>query len=855
MRFLYAVFFLLLSTSILQSQTLEFAPAQGNPVLKSYVIKEDAARAALVEQITGTQPPQQGYAKPPNPCPPEFLGDLVTSGSSIEIKLDTFGLADGTDIPVLSILNLQELQYGTAQLDTTILLTYFATDGFNGAGIDTVLVLFSQQAGSDTIRVPVHVKRKDRVVVANPQTVEPESITSYCLDDELQFAMPKACSEFVDCNSDYDGDGQQLYYFRSYHFPDTCIVYHASRFPGTDTVCVRICDEWAVCDVFKIPFSVKGDTLAATDLPFFDDFSSYAGPYPHSKFWLDKDVFVNATLAKDPPSIGIATFDGLDRRGDVYDVVGGVGDRLTSRPIDLSGFSASSKVSLRFFVAPKGYGLPPEQSDSLILEFRNDQRQWVRVHTFEGLDYVPLDSFPPFTFFGIQIDKPEFLHKAFQFRLTGFISPGGSVDLWHADYFYLGPSINADNQNFNDVAFVGPPTSLLKNYTSLPWRHFKGHVDDELTDDFSALFYNHFDFPVTLNVSGVNYLETTTGLDFNQNFTILESGENILPKTTTLRQGNIPDLNFGQIKTLLKTQIPDAPYRNLRTEFAFVNTSQEASFRVNDTVYLNTPFYNYFAHDDGTAEWQAFFKHSNGTGQHLATQFKANVPDTIHAVQLMFPHVVGDVQDQVFNLKIWAGSLQSEPVFERQLLRPFYANNVLDTLQGFTTYVLDDFLGEETPVTIPAGDFFVGLEQVTTSASGIPIGLDIQNPCDCNWYSNNNVDWKKFPASVGGALMIRPVMAPTQSTSTGTSDKTGESALVRVFPNPTSGLLFFKGREEAATDYQVLVYNESGQLLLKHSLPEKLDLRRFNNGIYFVQVSNVKTGQFSTHRILLTHRP
>ncbi len=854
MRLLYALFFILLTTSFLKAQSLGFSPAQGNPVLKSFAAKEEAARAALVEQMTGVPPVFQNAERTHGACPPEFLDYIVSSGDSIEIELDTFGLMSGAEAPTLSILNNQSLQFGVAQLDTAILLTYFANPGFSGAGIDTVLVLFSQPGHPDTIiQTVIHVRRQGRVVIASSQTVEPESISNYCLDNELDFNGTKGCSELIHCSGDYDGDGRQIYYFRSYSFPDTCIVYHSSRFPGVDTVCAVICDDWAVCDTFKIPFIVKGDTLTAASLPFFDDFSANTGPYPSSKFWLDKDVFINTTLAKDPPSIGMATFDGLDSRGNVYDIISGIGDRLTSKPIDLSGFNPTSKLSLRFFVAPKGYGLEPEKPDSLILEFRNDQRRWVQVHTFAGMDDVPLDSFPPFQFFGIQIDEPEFLHKAFQFRLTAFTSPGGSVDLWHADYFYLGPSINADNENFNDIAFTQLPTSLLKNYTSMPWRHFKGHEDDELTNQFRASFYNHFDFPATLNVSGVNYWETTLGIDFNQNFTILESGENILPKVQTLREGAIPDQNFGQISTVLKAQIPDAPLRNLETRFAFVNTSQSPAdlYSVNDTVYLQTRFADYFAHDDGTAEWQVFIKHSNGKGQHIAARFHANEPDTIHAVQLMFPHVIGNVQSQLFNLKIWVGDVTGEPAFERQLLRPFYADNLFDTLQGFTTYVLDDFLGEETPLAVPVGDFYVGIEQVTIATDGIPIGFDLQNPCDCNWYSENGANWGKFPKSVSGALMIRPVVTRTQSTSTAAQEAIPNTQTVELFPNPTSGLLNFRLKNGNPEDYKVFVFNELGQLLLQKALTGEMNLQTLKNGIYFVQVLDVKTGQSFSQRILL----
>jgi hypothetical protein len=854
MRCLYSALFLFFTTVLLHSQTLEVAPAGGNPVLKSFANKERFLQAEAVERLTGENPLFLAQSRELGECPPEFLGYLVSSGDSIEIELDTFGLTNGPDQPVLSILNAQELNYGTVKLDTGILLTYFSNPGFNGAGTDTVLVLFSQASRSDTISTVIYTKRKGKTVVANSLTVQPESVSSYCLDNEISFPRPKACSELMPCDLTYDGAGFPTFHFRSYAFPDTCIVYYACRFPGVDTVSIRICDEWAVCDTLKIPFIVTGDTLSISpNRPFFDDFSTWSGFYPSNKNWLDKNVYVNATMAKNPPSIGMATFDGLDSRGDVYDIISGAGDRLTSKAIDLSGYKANDLVSLRFFIAPKGYGLEPEAGDSLILEFRNSQRRWVRMHTFKGMSDVQLDSFPPFTIFGIQISDPQFLHKAFQFRLTAFTSPGGAVDLWHADYFYLGPSVNADNPNFNDVAFTLPPSSLLKNYTSMPWWHFKGHSDEELTDAFEAQFYNHFDFPVTLNKSGVNYRETTLGINFNQNFTIVESGENIFPKVPTLRQGAVPEQNFGQIKTVLNTQIPEAPFRNLETRFAFVNTSQSPAdlFSVNDTIRLNTPFSNYFAHDDGTAEWQVFIKHSNGQGQHIASQFHANVPDTVHAVQLMFPHVIGNVQDQVFNLKIWVGSVATNPVFERQLLKPFYASNVFDTLQGFTTYVLDDFLGNPTPVFIPAGDFFVGIEQVTISTNGIPIGFDLQNPCDCNWFSQNGATWGKFPESVSGALLIRPVLKKTRETSTGTSEQAAIQP-VDIFPNPTTGILRFYMKQGNPSDYKVFVFNGFGQqLMTQRTLQPELDLNNLNDGIYFIQLQNEKNGKAFSRRIVI----
>ena len=224
-----------------------------------------------------------------------------------------------------------------------------------------------------------------------------------------------------------------------------------------------------------------------------------------------------------------------------------------------------------------------------------------------------------------------------------------------------------------------------------------------------------------------------------------------------------------------------------------------------------------------------------------------------------FPHVNGDVQNQLFNLRIWTGDPATTlPIYERELLKPFYANNVFDTLQGFTTYKLQDFVGAETPVFIPEGDFYVGWMQVTPGQLGIPMGFDVQNQCDCN-YSNINGQWKKFPGSIKGSLMIRPVfstIAP-DNTSTGTKEMVRDaSEVVGIFPNPSKGELNFflvKGQLE---DFRVVVFNQLGQVLVVSPMKAQIRLEGANNGIYFLLVENLKTGELFRHKLIVnTDRP
>jgi len=108
----------------------------------------------------------------------------------------------------------------------------------------------------------------------------------------------------------------------------------------------------------KIRYDYFSDTLS---LPFFDDFS-YDNVYPSSKLWLDKNVYVNNNFAKNPPTIGVATFDVLDENGQLYtdaNEYSSIADYLTSKPIDL--FARSYKKNKRTYT-----------TDSLLYKVNNN---------------------------------------------------------------------------------------------------------------------------------------------------------------------------------------------------------------------------------------------------------------------------------------------------------------------------------------------------------------------------------------------------------------------------------------------------------------------------------------------------
>ena len=102
-------------------------------------------------------------------------------------------------------------------------------------------------------------------------------------------------------------------------------------------------------------------------LPFIDDFSSYSSGLD-TNLWYSGNVFLNSTYPINPPTIGIATFDGLNANGLAYaidmSIPEGYADTLISQEIDLSNISTAFFL---FYYQPQGIGDNPEIQDSLIL--------------------------------------------------------------------------------------------------------------------------------------------------------------------------------------------------------------------------------------------------------------------------------------------------------------------------------------------------------------------------------------------------------------------------------------------------------------------------------------------------------
>ena len=173
---------------------------------------------------------------------------------------------------------------------------------------------------------------------------------------------------------------------------------------------------------------------------------------------------------------------------------------------------------------------------------------------------------------------------------------------------------------------------------------------------------------------------------------------------------------------------------------------------------------NYFSYDDGSAE--TAMRLGDATGWGIAVEFEANIDDTLRAIQVHFPHYNDTEQEGAkFNIKVYIDSLNTTPVYDKQFVDIAYADTYLDTLQGYTTIRLTDDFEEVVPVFIPAGKFYISLEQATPINRPVRIGLDKNTPeAKPYQFALQYDEWDSL--SNNGAAMLRAVVGDYTPIST-----------------------------------------------------------------------------------------
>jgi len=569
-----------------------------------------------------------------------------------------------------------------------------------------------------------------------------------------------------------------------------------------------------------------GDTLT---LPFFDDFAAYTG-LPNSGFWLTSGgVYINNQFGVNPPSLNVATFDGVNAAGNAYSdfSANGFTDTLTSKPLNLAGLNpATAGVHLSFYVQAGGLGGSPNiNTDSepsfLQVEFKDKAGNWLSVWRQPGANTKT--NFTPVT---IPVASAEFFHAGFQFRFSSAGVRRGTDDTWNVDYVYLDQNRNANQPNRPDVALNQRLNSFLEHYTAMPVNQFfvdpAAAVNDSANTRLNNL--NSQFAPITwrgytrvLNPAA----PADTFLRGNAALSPLASNYLITGKPNAAAVPN--NGNPIQIKQSI-----------------FLSTlERDEQLRQNDTISRITELSDYFAYDDGTAETN--FSLNNAGNRQLAYQFDLNTPDYVSGIRVYITKT--NRAGNIITFRIWNeenGNPANTPLASQSFTIP-----AIEELNRFYEIKFTN----SVPVT---SRFYVGFSLASAVSDFVNIGYDLnEHAVDRIKYNNNATGWFTFNEEPG-ALLIRPLMGLV----TGIEDE--EEVVINeplpvsdiiIAPNPSTGLIKVSG------PYQELRLTDiTGKLIwikTKAEVGSQLNLSSLAKGVYMLRIT--QKNNMITKKIVLTH--
>lgn len=624
------------------------------------------------------------------------------------------------------------------------------------------------------------------------------------------------------------------YQFDTLSTADSIVITSKTPFSSAQYVLFDVCvypfvfdtvEVWPPYNVFDSSAMVTGDlndTLTLVDLMQDSAIVHIVSPTLRDTnfIWIDHYACRNSRYAINPPTVGVATFDGLNENGYPYDFTGigspyGEADYLTSKPINMAQH-LSTPTYLSFYYQSTGLGNQPEEEDSLVLEYwvpaEND---WEYIWSTRDTIGMQRDSF---YYVHLELDSAKYFADGFRFRFKNFASLSGNLDHWNLDFVYLNTRAPSDSI-FADVAFVYEGFGILNDYTAMPWKHYKWDPDFYTQDTTELTVYNNNTTAEDLFAGLAHMYAKFEGVALDSVAYVTGGSANVLGREQ--RQVIYPDINF-----ILDTTVNDtcAIFQICHT----IETDDPSFYQLNDTVRFEQNLSNYYAYDDGSAEaaYGAF-----GAGAMVAQKFEVQQADSIRSVMMHWAPSVEDVSQKLLRLTIWGddgngkpGTIlyQTEPLFGES---PQYSNDK----NGFVEYFLKDVNGNETERLEVNGSYFVGWVQ--SDPDVLNVGFDRNVVKNDKIFYNASGSW--FNSSFEGSLMIRPVFV---------SDKDGflsdddlmPSIDFEIYPNPTNNVI------NIATDdinLQLELLSISGQRLANYnSVPQTMNVSDLSPGIYMIRL-------------------
>ncbi|PZX52451.1 putative secreted protein (Por secretion system target) [Algoriphagus ratkowskyi] len=562
--------------------------------------------------------------------------------------------------------------------------------------------------------------------------------------------------------------------------------------------------------------------LQENTLPFWDDFSQGIDTLK----WSLRGASYTETIGINAPSIGMILLDGVDANGNPYSLTQvdqGDTDYLTSKPFDLSTLTSANSESLflSFFWQAAGRAELPDESDQLTLQILNSDGSWVTIWRQRGGVDLSRDVFTQ------EIVKilPIWQHAAFQFRFFAEGRQSGPFDSWLLDYIYLNDGRSANDLYYLDRSLTKTNELRIGEYGAYPFALLAKN-QNKLWSKIQNEFYNlenrfrAMEYSIVISDSSTM---SSTPINLNTPF-------NPVPNALERRvfeSRSFEEISVPKYETTLEiiSSITSGDRLLYEVDFLTKDTTffSNVNYELNDTVRTSFPLLDFFAYDNGSADYAAGINQKSGQ---LAVKY--NSPEEVYIKGISINFSNPKQANQAVDINVWK-NLDEDPIFSREDLIA-----VKEAGQQFLYYSLD------TNIRVD-GEFYVGFTQFTDDF--IHVGLDKVNDSSEMLYYNVVGSWTQNK-EVKGALMIRPHISMTAPFEVSVVPDQS----IRIYPNPVETLLNLEGKFSEAR-----VFDSFGrEIFLEHQLSSKGEIVNFigqRPGVYVLNLTT-ETG-IKSYRILV----
>ncbi|MDR9399401.1 MAG: T9SS type A sorting domain-containing protein [Salibacter sp.] len=630
---------------------------------------------------------------------------------------------------------------------------------------------------------------------------DPSLIKEFCPDFTVDGNVVNTAQFMTDTSYDYSFNSNSGQWDSTANAPQ--IIAFFDSLNCVDTVALDTV--WPLPNGRLVNGALNPNVVADSFLVSINDTTVFVPP-SNNVLWTSNDVYINESYGEAPPTIGVATFDGLDSLGMPHSPnqgpgVEGLADVFTSAPIQLGNrpsggtYNNSDSIILSFYYQPQGFGDMPEEDDSLTLEFLNlTTGQWDYVWSAQG------EPNKPFEQVFIKISNTDYYQDGFRFRFKNRATTSGNFDHWHIDYVRLDANRTSDENTIDDVAFSEQAPSILKDYSHVPWSHFKSDPPSYMADTSGTESHNMSDIQKNVTFS-VQIEENGTNIFTTPVFPI----PNFQPET--FQQRDVPLQNFV---------FPDTN-TNKRHTFKVanvLNTTPDLN-RNNDTAFYWQDFGTYYSYDDGSAEYA--YKVVGASSKMSVEYDLGPVTDSLRAINIYFPRTLEDYSDNLFRLQIYK-DLDQSPVYQSAYFNPEYSSRNIVTRYE---------LSEPLEVT---GTIYVGIEQQNRD---VLVGFDQNFEKRDRCFYNAGSGW--YNISFDGSLMIHPEFDSLYNPYPVGTPEVSKEKTIKLYPNPVSHELSIEGLDK---QHSASILDLTGREVWNGRVFNRIDVSQIPRGTYILHIQN-----------------